>query len=336
MAKKIRLEDLAELADVSIATVSRALNDSPSVNEQTKRRIWKLAREHGYGFRPSMPSSLDRADATISLVIPRASNRESPLEDPFFRNLIAGIGVAAHARRADLLISHSSPQSYDDLSRHLETHRSDGIIFLGQSTLHEQFNRLAQHGERFVVWGGDLPGQKYCSIGTDNIRGGRRATAHLARLGRKNIAFFGDITQPEIGQRYDGYKQALARENISVNPDLAFPAHYDIESSEAAIDALVSSGAEFDAVFASSDAIALGVISGLLRRGIRVPEDVSVVGYDDVTIAKFNRPALTTIRQDLVKAGRLMVSKLLNAGQGHEMTSERLPTDLVVRDSCGS
>lgn len=335
MAQKIRLEDLAQIAGVSIATVSRALNDSPSVNEQTKREIWKLARENGYNLRPTMPTSLDRAVATISIIIPPPQGREGWLRDPFFQELIGSVGEAARDRKCDLLISHAAPQNYDDLSRLLELNHSEGVIILGQSFLHERLNRLVGHPMRFVVWGGQLPGQRYCSVGTDNVRGGKRATAHMARLGRKRIAFFGDTEAPEIGQRFEGYKMALKEAGLNFDPALVSPAHFKIESAEAAIDALVARRADFDAIFASSDMIALGAIRALQRNGLSVPDDVAVVGYDDVQLARYNRPALTTIRQDLAKAGSLMVAKLLRSSAPGDMLSERLPTDLIMRESCG-
>jgi len=336
MSKKIRLEDLAELANVSIATVSRALNDSPAVNEQTKRAIWKLAKENGYNLRPTMPTSLDRAMATISIIIPPPQGREGWLLDPFFQELIGAVGEAARERKCDLLISHAAPQNYDDLSRLLEMNQSEGVIILGQSFLHERLNRLVGHSTRFIVWGGELLGQKYASVGTDNIRGGRRATGHLARLGRKRIAFFGDTEAPEIGQRYEGYKEALEQAGLEMDPALISKAHFKLESAEAAVDALISSRTPFDAIFASSDMIALGAIRALQRQGVSVPEDVSIVGYDDVQLARYSRPALTTIRQDLSKAGSLMVAKLLNATNPQDMLSERLPTDLIMRESCGA
>ncbi|WP_418152048.1 LacI family DNA-binding transcriptional regulator [Litorimonas sp. RW-G-Af-16] len=326
---------MARIAGVSIATVSRALNDSPSVNEQTKREIWKLAREHGYNLRPTMPTSLERANATISIIIPPPQGREGWLRDPFFQELIGAVGEAARDRKCDLLISHAAPQNYDDLSRLLELNHSEGVIILGQSFLHERLNRLVGHPTKFVVWGGDLPGQRYCSVGTDNVRGGKRATAHLLRLGRRRIAFFGDTEAPEIGQRFDGYRQALEEKGLKLDENLVSPAHFKIESAEVAVDALVASQQSFDAIFASSDLIALGAIRALQRHGISVPRDVSVVGYDDVQLARYNRPALTTIRQDLSKAGSLMVAKLLNASHPQDMVSERLPTDLIMRESCG-
>lgn len=336
MAKNIRLEDLAKKAGVSIATVSRALNDSPAVNAQTKRRIWKLARDHGYGFRPHMPASLNRAVATISIIIPTPQGRDGWLLDPFFLELLGGIGEAARENRCDFLVSHAIPQSYDDLSKLMDANRSDGVIFLGQSFLHDRLNRLSEHENRFIVWGGELPGQRYPSVGTDNIGGARRATSHLIRLGRKRIAFFGDTEAPEIGQRFEGYQLALREAGIALDPALVSPAHFEIESAEAAIHSMVARGIEFDGVFGSSDVIAVGAIRALLHHGKAVPDDVSVVGYDDIQLAQFSTPPLTTIRQDLSKAGRLMVLKLLGATSTAEITSERLPIDLVIRKSCGA
>ena len=158
---------------------------------------------------------------------------ETAVLDPFFQELIGSVGGAARDRKCDLLISHASPQNYDDLSRLLELNQSEGVIILGQSFLHERLNRLVGHPTRFVVWGGELPGQRYCSVGTDNVRGGKRATAHLARLGRKRIAFFGDTEAPEIGQRYDGYRIALEEAGLPLDPALVSPAHFKIESAEA-------------------------------------------------------------------------------------------------------
>lgn len=334
--RAIRLEDLAEIARVSTATVSRALNDSPLVREETKRRIWKLARDHHYPFRPQMPAMLSGATATIAIAIPTPLGRKGSRADPFFMELIGGVGEAAREAQCDVIISHVAPRSLDDLSALIASSRAEGVIFLGQSFLHERFNRLAETHGRFVVWGADLPGQRYCSVGSDNVRGGKRATAHLLRLGRRRIAFFGDTDAPEIMQRHTGYLQALAEADIPVDRALVAPVHFEVESAEEAVERLMASGVAFDAVFGSSDLIALGAIRGLLRAGRRVPEDVSVVGYDDVLLARYSHPALTTISQDMAKAGRLLVSKLMNSAGGSDIRSERLPTELIVRESCGA
>ncbi|KPF78638.1 LacI family transcriptional regulator [Brevundimonas sp. AAP58] len=333
--RSTRLEDIAALAGVSISTASRALNDHPAVNDRTKQKIWKLAREHDYPFRRYMPAGPIGASGTIAVVTPRPQGREGRLSDPFFLELLAGVGEAARERGCDIVLSHVSPQNLDDLNAAMTTNRADGVIFLGQSTLHSAFNRMAETDGRFVVWGAELPDQVYCSIGSDNVSGGRRATAHLARLGRKRIVFLGDLDPPEAMQRQRGYVEALDAAGLGVDPDLILPAHFEVESAEGAVDSMLRRGLDFDGIVCASDLIALGAVRALLHGGKRVPDDVSVIGFDNVPFSRYSRPALSTIAQDTMKAGRLMVSKLLDhAGEGGGR-SERIPTDLIVRETCG-
>jgi DNA-binding LacI/PurR family transcriptional regulator len=336
MSKIVRLEDLAALAGVSTATVSRALNDSAAVNARTKQKIWTLAREHGYAFRRHMPAGPIGARGTIVIVIPRPQGRHNRLTDPFSQELVAEIGEAARDRGCDFLVSHVAPTSLEDLRSLMATNRADGIIFLGQSTLHRAFNELARSESRFVVWGAQLPDQAYCSVGSDNIMGGRRAVAHLARLGRRRIGFLGDTEAPEVMQRHQGYLAGLAAAGLARDPALSVDAHLEVEGAEAAVNALIGRRVAFDGIVAASDMIALGAIRALSRAGLNVPGEVSVVGYDDIQFARYCKPALTTVSQHIDMAGRILVAKLLNSGDGEDMRSERSPTDLIVRESCGA
>lgn len=331
-----RLEDLARLAGVSTATVSRALNDSDLISPETKRRVWELARRHSYPVRRPAPSNAGREARTIALVIPAPLGREARLSDPFYLELVGGIGDAARDRGCDFLVSHAAPSDADSLAAVLESSRADGVIFLGQSRLHDQFNAMAERDRRFVVWGAALGDQGYCSVGSDNLKGGARATAHLARLGRRRIAFLGDTDAPELQQRLQGYREALAEAGLPFDERLVQPAHFDLDSAAEAVDLLAARGVSFDGLVAASDMIALGAIRALIARGRRVPQDVAVVGYDDVAIARYNHPALTTIRQDVGKGGVMLVSKLMTLVNGGAAYSERLPTELVVRESCGA
>lgn len=333
--RSIRLEDLAEKAGVSISTVSRALNDSPAVNRRTKQQIWKLARELDYPFRRSMPTGPIGADATIAVVVPQPQARDAQIYDPFFFELLSGIGESARERGCDVLISHTAPSSYDDLAYAMSTSRANGVIFIGQSTLHLEFNKLATVEQKFVVWGAELPDQAYCSIGSDNVQGGRRAAAHLARLGREKILFLGDIEAPEALQRYRGYAQALENAGLDNSAENQIRAYFDVESADAAVSGLIESGRQFDGIVAASDLIALGAVRALTRAGINVPGDVSIVGYDNVPFSEYATPALTTISQDTQKAGRILVSKLLDS-RGAVSRSERTATNLIVRASCGA
>ncbi|ESQ90283.1 LacI family transcriptional regulator [Asticcacaulis benevestitus DSM 16100 = ATCC BAA-896] len=332
---KIRLEDLAKIAGVSVATVSRALNDSPAVNRVTKRRVWKIARDHNYVLNQDMPMSMSGSQATIAIVIPPPHGREGRFSDPFYQEMISAVGEAARDMGCDLLLSHLTPKSQNDLATLMANIKADGVIFLGQSYLHDRFNHLADSTNKFIVWGQELPGQKYCTVGSNNLQGGTRATSHLARLGRKRIAYFGETEGTEMKQRFQGYLSALAEAGLTYDPKLVVPTHFELASAEAAVLTLINKGLAFDGLFACSDIIAFGAIRGLMRAGRSVPDDVSVVGYDNIQLASLTRPALTTISQELARAGKLMVSKLIGSISNDDIHTEILSTELVVRESCG-
>jgi len=331
-----RLEDLAALAGVSVSTVSRALNDSPLVSDRTKKMIFKLAKTHKYSGRMHHPIEPSGAEKTISVIIPPPQGRDTRLSDPFILDLIGGIGDALKERNVDLLISHLTLTDTRGAAELVNSGRCDGLIVLGQSTIHGQLNELAQRGVPFVAWGAHMPDQLYCSVGSDNIQGGKRATNHLVRMGRERIVFLGGTAALESRQRYEGYKAALEERGLPFDPALVLPAHFFPESAMEAVDVLLEQGVAFDGLVAASDMIAIGAMRALASAGLRVPEDVSVIGYDDVLVAGYASPALTTIRQDVVKAGRLVVSKLMRLLDGEKVQSSRLPTDLIVRESCGS
>lgn len=329
---KTTLDDLAGLAGVSVSTVSRALNDHPLISTRTKQRVWALAREHHYPFRASMPTAPIGAEGSIAIVTPYVRNRPLPLSHPFFLELLASIGEAARARDCDFTVSHVAPSSFEDLVVASTTSRASGVIFLGQGVLHEAFNRLVETNANFVVWGAELPHKRYRSIGSDNLLGGRRATNHLIRLGRKRILFVGG-TDPEAVQRRRGYTEALREAGLADASDLVATVEFDLDSAEASVGQLLRRGLAFDGVVAGSDLIALGAIQAITRAGLSVPKDVSVVGYDDMLLSRLSTPKLSTVRQDTLEAGRLLVSTIMD--QGREDASALLPTELIIRESCG-
>ena len=329
----VTLEKLARLAKVSISTVSRALNDHPSISSSTKKQLWALARKHGYEFRRHMPASPIGAEGAVTIVTPRVRGRPLPLSHPFFLELLASIGEAARDRGCDFTVSHLTPANYEDLVHATTTGRANGVIFLGQGTLHEEFNRLARTESRFVVWGAQIPGQKYCTIGTDNMLGGKRATQHLLKLGRRRLLFLGG-SDPEATQRYRGYAEALQDAGIPIDDTLIGRVEFEAESAEAAVDTLVRRKVRFDGIVAASDLIALGAIRALHRSSIAVPQDVSVVGYDNNLLSRLSTPTLSTVQQDIPKAGRMLVSKLLE--WSGDTRPELLSTELIIRESCGA
>lgn len=336
MSASIRkLGDLARIAGLSVATVSRALHNHPAVNRETKNRIVQLAIEHGFPFQRYAPLESSGTGPSIAVVIPPPLARQPRLSDPFLMELLAGIGEAGQAQGCDIIVSHMTPANYSDLSQFMRRSRANGVIYLGQSSLHDSFNALVDLDPRFAVWGAEVDNQRYCSVGSDNRNGGMRATRHLLRLGRQRIAFLGSPLNMEIQQRYEGYAQAFDEVGRAPDPTLVIDSYYDLTSAECAVEAFILSGAKFDAIVAASDILGFGAIRALNRSRLRVPDDVAVVGYDNVSFGRYVHPAVSTISQDVQKAGQLFISKLINASKTSPPLSERIATDLIVRESCG-
>ena len=336
-SKNIRLDDLADSAGVSVSTVSRALSGSAAVNPQTRARIRALAEEAGYSAPVRRSRSVSqRTQPSVMILLPPPLGQDAPQIDPFTLSLLGGIFAEMRRRQLDLCVSHWVPQDQHSLTGFLDLNHSEGLIFLGQSQLHPLLNKLAREGRRFVVWGAMVPGQVYCSIGSDNFAGGMRATNHLIRLGRRRIAFIGQSEVIELAQRHEGYQAALSAANLEIDPALFRPCSLTPEAAAEAINDLVDHAVPFDALVCGSDLAAVGALRALARRGISIPGDVSVVGYDNIDIAAHTHPALTTVQQDTTKAGRLLVSKLMRILAGDQPSSERLTTNLIVRESCGA
>lgn len=334
--RAMKLEDIARQAGVSISTVSRALSGNSTVNAETRRRIRDLAEAAQYDAPPRRArQAAPGAQSPVMIVMP-PSHDTAPAVDPFSLGLVGGISLAMRERGLDLMISHAAPADARGLADLLDESRADGMIFLGQAQLHEALNRLAREGRRFVVWGAAEAGQAYCSVGSDNFKGGHRATNHLARLGRRRIAFLGDVHTIELAQRHHGYEAALREAGLEADPRLHRRCRLVPDAAVEAVDDLLDQRLAFDAIVAVSDLVAMGAVRALNRRGLLVPRDVAVVGYDDIEIAAHAHPALTTIRQDPAKAGRLLVAKLLRLLAGDQASSERLGTELIVRESCGA
>lgn len=188
-------------------------------------------------------------------------------------------------------------------------------------------------GLPFVVWGARMPDQLYCTVGSDNVQGGRQATEHLLACGARRVLFLGDPQLAEIGQRHLGYCEALQAAGIPREPQWTRPVPFVDRLVHQELQQLLAAGLAFDAVFAASDLMALAVIAGLRAHGLRVPEDVQVVGFDDIRLAAESHPPLTTVQQSIDQGGRLLVQLLLAKLAGETVQSVMLPTTLQVRGS---
>lgn len=324
------LADLARLADLSAATVSRALSGHSSVNENTRARVRALATEHGY--RPNQLARNLRLQRTqsIGLVLPLGHETGQHLTDPFFLTLLGHLADELVTRGYDLTLSRVIPDDEEWLDRVVDSGRIDGLILFGQSDQVDIIERVAARYDPLVVWGAALPDKRHLTVGSDNIEGGRLAAAHLLSLGRRRPLFLGNPHPPEFAQRLMGFERELAKAGVA---SITVPLHMTFEGATAAVTDYLSTNPLPDAIFAASDVVAVGALKALAARGLAVPGAVAVVGYDDVSLAAHTTPALTTIRQDIPTGARRLVDMLFARMGGQTVTSCILPTELVVRAS---
>ncbi|MDC8785404.1 LacI family DNA-binding transcriptional regulator [Paucibacter sp. hw1] len=327
------MADIARLAGVAVSTVSRALAGSPLVNEKTRARVAELAASLNYSVNVGAQNLRLKQINTIAVIVPYDTATRQSLSDPFFLALIGSIADACTKRGFDMLLSRVDAEHLNDAGRPYTTGRALGIILIGQWHHHDQLNELALRRVPLVVWGAKLPQQLYCTVGSDNLAGGRLAVEHLLNQGAQHIAFLGDPSLPEIAQRYEGYVQAHRARGLSPTPALCRPVPFVSAAIEQDLDALLDSGEPLDAIFASSDLVAMTAISTLRRHGRRVPEDVAVIGYDDIALAVHYQPPLSTVRQSIDVAGEALVGALIAQLEGEGTLPVELPTELVLRQT---
>ena len=332
--------DIAYRAGVSQSTVSRALRDSPLVNEETRLKVQAIAKELNYKVDKNARNLRSQKTKTIALLLCEDQGTGDSLINPFFLSMLASITRATANRGYDLLISFQQ-FSEDWHADYEDANRADGIIFLGYGD-YESFVKkltyLTEVGAHFVTWGPVLDGQPGVSIGCDNFSGAYLATQHLIKLGRKNIAFLGDVSEhsPEFAMRFQGFKQALADAKISFEGRLQVNAETSEEEGYKATLTLQQKRIPFDGIFGASDLIAIGASKTLEEAGLDVPRDVAVMGFDDIPMASYTHPPLSTVQQNTRLAGELLVETLLKLVDGEPAQSMLLPAQLIVRGSCGA
>jgi DNA-binding LacI/PurR family transcriptional regulator len=331
--RRVQMMDIARLAGVSTSTVSRALNGSELIKPETRQRIAELARSLNYSINISAKNLRQGHNRTIGVVIPYDRKTRQHVSDPFFLGMIGSLADALTEHGYDMLLSRVDSEHLDDLAELYDTGRASGIVVIGQWGHHDQLNALAVRHVPFVVWGAQLPRQLYCSVGTDNLSGGNMATEHLIQIGRRRIAFMGDITLPEAEQRYEGYLAAHRKHGLTPDPALLINAPFTATEAQHAMRTFIAKRVPFDGLFAASDLIAMNAMGVLFAKGMDVPRDVSVVGYDDIEAAAHCHPPLTTVRQPIELAGLAMVDCLLKMPDGTTPDSRILAATLQVRGS---
>lgn len=323
---------------MSQPTVSRALRGSPMVNEATRNKILKIARDLNYKVDKNASNLRNQQSGTLALLLFEDPAPDESLINPFFVSMLAAITRACGQRGYDLLISFQQPANNDWQASFEDSNKADGIILLGYGDYLDYRRRLEflnARGTHFVRWGAVLPEQDEVSVGCDNRRGGRDVTAHLLERGARRIAFLGDASNhyPEFLERYGGHCDALEALGIGVEPMLQVAAISSEQSGFDAANALLGRKVRFDAICAASDLIAIGAMKALQAQGLQVPDDVLVSGFDDIPLAGFVNPSLTSVQQDTKVAGTILVETLLKLIRNEPVDNQIIPASLIIRQS---
>lgn len=325
------ITDLARIAGVSVSTVSRALTSKGALNKDTRRRIQELADKHGFRLNVAAQNLRLGRTGAIAVLLPLGHERGQHLSDPFFMAMLGFLADELAERGYDLLLSRVLPTGEDWLDNFIRSGRVDGVIIIGQSDQDDVLNRTAERYAPLVVWGAHAQGNRYLTVGTDNVEGGRLVARHLLDRGRRNLAFFGNVDLPEFAARHDGFLDALPadlRSNVALVRVPITP-----EASHRAAAEYFAAGHRPDGIFAGSDVTAMSIIAAAAEQGIAVPDQLSVIGFDDIPLARLANPPLTTVRQDVRHGATLLVDRLFQRLADEHSDSVRIAPEMVLRES---
>jgi LacI family transcriptional regulator len=331
------LEQVAERAGVSRSTVSRVINAHPSVRAATRTRVEAAIRECGY-----RPHAVARSLATnrthiLGMVIPESVSKL--FTDPYFPLMLRGATEACNTRGYQLILSLFTASvapsvMHDRLAR---SGYLDGVVAANTSLDDALIPRLLEDGIPFITVGRH-PAADVDYVDVDNVGGARMATEHLIRLGHRRIGTItGPLSMTPAQDRLDGFRSVMNAHRLPLREELIVEGDFTEMGGRAAMSRLLSE--KPTAVFVASDSMAVGAIKAVRSAGLRVPEDISVIGFDDVPLAVAIEPELTTVRQPIERLGQLAVEILtsrIEEGDRGERTTQRivLPTELIVRRSC--
>jgi LacI family transcriptional regulator, galactose operon repressor len=329
----VRLKDIAEKAGVSVMTVSKVMRDAPDISAATKARVRALAQQMGYVPDSQAQGLRTRTTKLFGLVI-------SAMTNPIFARVVMAIEERAHELGYEVILCHTLniAEREDTAIRRLISRRVDGLFIspvyrMGPTAA--IYHELQRCAIPTVVLGHLAPFcSQFVNIETDDIQASFVATQHLLELGHKRVAFLaGPQVSPWAQERFEGYRHALREANIEVDDRLVFNAGSTIEEGEKAALQMLNEAADATAVLAVNDLVAVGAATIFLNQGIRIPADLSIVGFGNVLMSEYFRVPLTTIRQPKYRMGVAAVNSMLRLLRGERPEPVRLTAEIVVRSS---
>jgi DNA-binding LacI/PurR family transcriptional regulator len=321
------IKDIARLAHVSHSTVSRALQNSPLVNARTAEKIRQIALASGYRASAVARGLVTRRTRTIGLVV-------TTVADPFTSEVVSGVEQAAndHGYSVFLADSNADPEREKKVVQSFAEQRVDGIVVTSSRVGALYIPLLSEMRVPIVLVNNQYPGAFVHSVMIENVAGSRAAANHLVQLGHTRIAYIGDQFGYESDtERLAGYREALEGAGIPLFPELIVHGDGKPEAAVRAMEELLALAEPPTAVFCYNDRSALGAMRAIRLHGLRVPEDISVVGFDDLFLASYTDPPLTTVRQPMRLMGQLAMESLFKLMSGKESAvAIKVDAELIV------
>lgn len=329
---QISIKDVARAAQVSHPTVSRALRNSPLVKSETAERIRQIAHDMGYRANAVARGLVTKRTRTIGVVV-------TTIADPFIGEVVSGIEEMAndHGYSVFLANCNADPEREIRVVHSFQERRVDGILVTSSRVGALYLSLLRQFKVPIVLINNQHPGEFVHSVMIDNVTASRQAMQHLLELGHRRIAYLGDQYGFQSDtERFAGYRQALEQADSPFIPELVVHGDGKPEGGQVAIEKLLALPTLPTAVFCYNDMSAIGALNGIRARGLKVPGDISLIGFDDLFIASYVDPPLTTVRQPKQLMGRKAMEILLNLfSDTHQETNIKVQGELVVRGSTG-
>lgn len=329
----LTLEDIARMSGVSRSTVSRVINGDPNVHDKTRERVNQIIDR--ISFQPNLAARGLAVGRTgvLGMVIPMGVS--SIFSDPYFPILIQGVTTTCNAADYSVMLWMGEPEyERKTISKILYNGLVDGVIVSSMLVDDPLIDRLAESKRPFITIGRHPTNEKINYVDVDNRIGSFQAVSHLMRSGRRRIGVINGPANTIGGQdRYQGYQDALHDRGIPLNPEWITEGDYSEMSGYHAMRHLLQT--RIDAVFAASDAMALGAMRAIKEAELMIPDDIAVVGFDDIPLAAISNPPLTTVRQPILRSGSLAAEMLIDIVERPDPQPRRmiLPTELVIRAS---
>jgi len=306
----ITLKMVAERAGVSVNTASRAINHKPDINQETKKRILKVAQELGYIRNDTAVALRTKKTGTLGVVI--ADNR-----NPFYAEVLNGMETAAREKNYHIILANTQRdyKKEEEAINLLLTKRVDGLLITPVQDRDDDIKNLIEANIPFVIVGRDFKNIEVDAVYNDEVKGGFLATKYLIKKGHKRIALInGFLHKSPARGRLEGYKKALKEYGIPFDDSLVSVGDIDVKDGYERTKQLLEKGLNFTAIFAYNDMMAFGAMRAIKEKGLRIPEDIGLVGYDDIPFSSLISPSLTTIRlkkQELgVESLKLLLSRI--------------------------